>query len=350
MGAYTVLVFLTQRLLWPLTSLGQTFDLYQRAMASTVRVLDLLDTPVETTDGGTALPREQIRGDIGFEDVTFAYPERSVLLEGLSLHIPAGRTLAIVGSTGSGKSTLLRLLLRFFDVQGGRVTLDGHDIRSLNLRDLRGAVGLVSQHTFLFPGTVRDNIAYARPDADDAQVIAAAKMAEAHDFILALPQGYDTVIGEQGQKLSGGQRQRLSIARAVLRDAPILALDEATSAVDNETEAAIQRSMRTISAGRTTLIIAHRLSTIRHADEIVVMEAGRIVERGPARRPPPPRRALCALMGGSNGRNSPRRARGRLIGNSLPSDPSGPNFLLLRRPQIRGFPTDHSGSGRQVSD
>ena len=277
-GSYTVLVFLTQRLLWPLTRLGETFDLYQRAMASTARVLDLLDTPIEIQSGERVL--SDVRGEVCFESVGFAYPERAPLLTDFSLTIPAGQTVAIVGSTGSGKSTLLRLLLRFFDVDAGRVTLDGFDVRELTLPSLRQSVGLVSQHVFLFPGTVRENIAYGRVSASEAEVIAAAELAEADEFIRALPQGYDTVIGEQGQKLSGGQRQRLSIARAVLTNAPILALDEATSAVDNETEAAIQRSMRRISEGRTTIVIAHRLSTIRHADEIVVMEHGAVVERG----------------------------------------------------------------------
>ncbi|MEL6342255.1 MAG: ABC transporter ATP-binding protein [Myxococcota bacterium] len=279
-SAYTVLVFLTQRLLWPLTRLGQTFDLYQRAMASTTRVLDLLGTAVTIEDGETPMPPASVVGAIRFEDVSFAYPDRDPLLTSFNLEIPAGQTLAIVGSTGSGKSTLLRLLLRFFDVAEGKVSIDGQDVRDLKLSDLRGAVGLVSQHTYLFPGTVRDNIAYGRPDATLAAVMEAARLAEAHGFIAALPNGYDTLIGEQGQKLSGGQRQRLSIARVVLRGAPILALDEATSAVDNETEAAIQRSMRRIAEGRTTIVIAHRLSTIRHADEIVVMEHGKIVERG----------------------------------------------------------------------
>lgn len=278
-GTYTVLVFITQRLLWPLTRLGQTFDLYQRAMASTQRVLDVLNTPVLITDGTKTLQPDH-SGDVRFEAVQFAYPERQLLLRDFSLHIPAGQTVAIVGPTGSGKSTLLRLLLRFFDTQEGRVCLDGHDVRDLTLSSLRSAISLVSQHTFLFPGTVRDNIRYGRPDATQEDIEAAAQMAEAAAFIDELPQGYDTIIGEQGQKLSGGQRQRLSIARAVLRGATILALDEATSAVDNETEAAIQRSMRRISQGRTTIIIAHRLSTIRHADEIVVMEDGRITERG----------------------------------------------------------------------
>ncbi len=277
-GAYSMLIFMTQRLLWPLTRLGQTFDLYQRAMASTTRVLDLLDTRVEITDGDALL--SEIRGAIRFEEVHFAYAERQPLLRDFNLSVKAGETVAIVGATGAGKSSLIRLLLRFYEAQSGRITLDGQDIRELRLSSLRGAVGLVTQHTFLFPGTVAENLRYGAADADILQLRQAAGMAEALDFVDALPQGFDTVIGEEGQKLSGGQRQRLAIARAVLREAPILVLDEATSAVDNETEAAIQRSLERISKGRTTLFIAHRLSTIRHADRIVVLDQGRIVEQG----------------------------------------------------------------------
>ncbi len=279
-GAYSVLVFLTQRLLWPLTRLGSTFDLYQRAMASTVRVLDLLDTPVVTRDGTERLDPREVRGELAFREVTFAYPDRSPALTAFDLEVRAGETIALVGPTGAGKSTLLRLLLRFHDPQQGAVTLDGRDVRDLRLRDLRRCVGFVSQQVFLFPGTVRENIAYGRPDADQAAVEAAARAAEAHEFIAALPQGYDTLVGEEGQKLSGGQRQRLSIARAVLEDAPLLVLDEATSAVDNETEAAIQRSLARLARGRTTLVVAHRLSTIRHADRIVVLDQGQITEQG----------------------------------------------------------------------
>ncbi len=279
-GAYSVLVFLTQRLLWPLTRLGSMFDLYQRAMASTTRVLDLLDTEVTVVDGERRLPREGIAGDVRFEHVDFAYPGREPLFADFSLDVPAGHTVAFVGSTGSGKTTLVRLLLRFHEVGAGRVTIDGTDVRDLVIADVRGAVALVDQHTFLFPGTVADNIAYGRPEASRDDVERAARLAEAHAFIEDLPDGYESEIGEGGQKLSGGQRQRISIARAVLADAPILVLDEATSAVDNETEAAIQRSLAHITKGRTTLMIAHRLSTIRHADLIVVMEAGRIAERG----------------------------------------------------------------------
>ncbi len=285
-GVYSVLVFLTQRLLWPLTRLGETFDLYQRAMASTARVLDLVDTPIEIADGDTALAAGDVEGDVRFEGIGFTYPGREPLFDDLSVDVPAGTTIGFVGATGAGKTTLVRLLLRFHDVQKGRVTLDGIDVRELRLVDLRRAIALVSQNVFMFPGTVRENIAYGRPDAgeggeiDDADIREAARLAEAHEFIAALPDGYDTVIGEQGQKLSGGQLQRLSLARAVLKDAPILVLDEATSAVDNETEAAIQRSMARVSHGRTTLIIAHRLSTIRHADQIVVLDRGRVVELG----------------------------------------------------------------------
>ncbi|MCA8920770.1 MAG: ABC transporter ATP-binding protein [Planctomycetes bacterium] len=277
-GVYSVLVFLTQRLLWPLTRLGTTFDLYQRAMASTQRILDLLDTPIRIQEGAHTLERAE--GRVSFAALGFAYPERDPLFAGLELEVPAGTTLAIVGPTGSGKSSLVRLLLRYHDPQQGQVCLDGRDVRELTLASLRGQIALVPQSTFLFPGTVAENIAYGRPGATEAEVEAAARKAEAHDFIRALPQGYATQVGEHGQKLSGGQQQRLSLARAVLKDAPVLILDEATSAVDNETEAAIQRSLAQLSKGRTTIVIAHRLSTIRRADQIVVMEQGRITERG----------------------------------------------------------------------
>jgi len=185
-----------------------------------------------------------------------------------------------VGSTGAGKSTVVKLLLRLYDADGGRITLDGVDVAGVPLVDLRRAIGYVGQDVFLFQGTVRENLAYGRPDASDAELERAARLAEAHDFISQLPQGYDTVVGERGQKLSGGQRQRLSIARAILKDPPLLVLDEATSAVDNETEAAIQRSLELVGQGRTVVVIAHRLSTVRHADRIHVLEEGRVVESG----------------------------------------------------------------------
>jgi ATP-binding cassette, subfamily B, bacterial len=277
-GTYSILIYLTQRLLWPLTRLGETLDLYQRGMASTNRVMDLLDTPVAIDSGSLALP--QVRGEIELKDVTFAYPDRSTVVNKLSLKVPAGQTIAIVGATGSGKSTLVKLLLRLYEINSGTITLDGLNIQDLRLSDLRRSIGLVSQDIFLFHGSVRENIAYGTPDATLESVIAAAKIAEADDFIDRLPDQYDTIVGERGQKLSGGQRQRIAIARAVLKNPPILILDEATSAVDNETEAAIQRSLDKITVNRTTIAIAHRLSTIRNAHCIYVMDRGELVEAG----------------------------------------------------------------------
>lgn len=276
--AYTTMVFMTQRLLWPLTRLGQTFDLYQRGMASTSRILNLLDTQVKMRDGTMTL--EQVQGAVRFESVTFSYANGPTILHSLSLDIPAGETVAIVGATGAGKSTVTKLLLRFYDPTSGRITLDGTDVRDLRLESLRRAIGFVSQDVFLFHGTVRENLLYGSPGASEAELRRAAEIAEAHTFIMELPQGYDTIVGERGQKLSGGQRQRISIARAVLKDPPILILDEATSAVDNETEAAIQRSLEHLSRDRTTILIAHRLSTVRNADRIYVLEAGRVAEHG----------------------------------------------------------------------
>lgn len=279
-GAYSVLVFLTQRLLWPLTSLGTTVDLYFRAMASATRVLDLLDTKAVITSGEARLSRGDVRGELRFEAVQFAYPGREPSVRGIDVNAAAGETLAVVGPTGAGKSTLVRLLLRLYDPTHGRVSLDGHDLRTLDLGDLRRAIGLVSQSVYLFDGTVLDNVRYGAADADEAAVRAALEAAEAWDFVAALPDGLNTRVGERGQRLSGGQAQRLSLARAILKDPPILVLDEATSAVDNETEAAIQRSLDRVSRGRTVIVIAHRLSTIRHADQILVLDAGRVVETG----------------------------------------------------------------------
>ena len=264
-----------------MTRLGQTIDLYQRAMASTARVLDLLDTKPKIIDGSDSLPVKDVRGEVTFENISFEYDSHNMpVIQELSLRVPAGETVAVVGATGSGKTTLVKLLLRFYDVKSGRICLDSQDIRELHLTDLRQALGFVSQDVFLFHGTVRENIAYGTFDASLEQIVEAAKTAEAHDFITELPQGYDTVVGERGQKLSGGQRQRLSIARAVLKDPPVLILDEATSSVDNETEVAIQRSMEKIIVGRTTIVIAHRLSTVRNADRIFVMERGVLSEHG----------------------------------------------------------------------
>jgi ATP-binding cassette, subfamily B, bacterial len=311
-GAYSVMVFLTQRLLWPLTRLGETLDQYQRAMASTNRVMNLLDTPIEIPSGHLSFPvpdldpanldphdrvagtinsqtngqkngykhKYKVRGEIEFHHVNFAYRKGFPVVSDLSLHVPAGKTIAVVGATGSGKSTLVKLIMRLYEVTDGKITLDGIDIRDLQLQELRSCIGWVSQDVFLFHGSVLENIAYGSFDATVDQIVEAAKVAEAHEFIQQLPNGYDTIVGERGQKLSGGQRQRLAIARAVLRDPAVLILDEATSAVDNETEAAIQKSLEQITVNRTTIAIAHRLSTVRDANRIYVMDRGRIAEQG----------------------------------------------------------------------
>ena len=278
-GLYGVLVFLTQRLLWPLTGLAETVDLYERAMASTRRVLNLMDTPVQVSREGRLRPA-QLSGHIHVEGLSFAYGDGRPVLQDIDFELHPGQTLALVGSTGSGKSTLVKLLLRFYQPSNGRILLDGEPIETYDLHWLRQQIGLVSQDVFLFDGTVEENIAYGRPGAGIDEIHNAARLAEAHAFIGELAQGYATPIGEYGQKLSGGQRQRLSLARAVLKDPPILLLDEATSAVDNETEAAIQRALSQLCEGRSTIMIAHRLSTIVHADQILVMERGRIAERG----------------------------------------------------------------------
>lgn len=276
-GSYSALVYLTQRLLWPLTRLADMTDLYQRAMASVNRVMDLLDTPLPVR--GIGQPARPAKGAVAFEGVGFSYDGRAAVTA-ISFVVPAGQTIALVGGTGGGKSTLLKLLLRFIDPDSGRIRVDGEDIAALDPAALRRVIGYVAQDPFLTDGTVADNIAYGERTPDRGRVETAARAAEAHDFIARLPQGYDSPVGERGAQLSGGQRQRIALARALYRDPAILVLDEATSAVDNETEAAIQRSLARISHERTTLIVAHRLSTVRQADAIHVLDAGRIVESG----------------------------------------------------------------------
>ena len=279
-GAYGVLVFLTQRLLWPLTGLAEVIDLFERAMASTRRILDLLAEPVNVRDDAGKSLEQPVRGKVSFNQVSFRYAGSGAGIQDITLSVPAGNTLALVGATGSGKSTLIKLLLRFYDPSHGDIRIDGQPIREVSLKSLRDAIGLVSQDVYLFEGSIRDNLAYGKPDASEEEIIDAARTAEAWSFIEALPEGLDTPVGERGIRLSGGQRQRLSLARALLKNPPILVLDEATSAVDNETEAAIQRSLKRIGHNRTVIMIAHRLSTIVDADTIAVVENGRIVEEG----------------------------------------------------------------------
>ena len=280
-GAYSVLVFMTQRLLWPLTRLGETFDLYQRAMASSTRVLDVLTSEIEIKEGDYTPKRNKIEtSDISFNSVSFAYTGREETFSNLSLDLIAGKTTGVVGSTGAGKTTLTRLILRFAQPNSGSINWCGKSIDEWSLKHLRSSIALVEQHITLFPTSILENIRYGNPEASDDQVFEAARIAEIAEFVIGLPDQWQTMVGEGGYRLSGGQRQRLAIARAVLKDAPLLILDEATSAVDNETEASLQRSIDYVSRDRTTVIIAHRLSTIRNCDTILVMDAGSIVESG----------------------------------------------------------------------
>lgn len=275
-GSYSALVYLTQRLLWPMTRLADMTDLYQRAMASVDRVMDLLD--IAPIADGTVVVKTPVRGALTFDAVGFAYGATPVL-HSVSLNIPAGATIALVGGTGSGKSTLIKLALGFIEAQSGEIHFDGEDLRMLSKSSLRAAIGYVAQESFLTDGSVAENIAYGQlPDPE--RVRGAAMAAEAHGFISALPNGYDSPVGERGSLLSGGQRQRIALARALYKNPALLILDEATSSVDNETEAAIQRSLTRLNHSRSCLIVAHRLSTVRFADCIHVLDGGRIVESG----------------------------------------------------------------------
>jgi len=277
-ATYSVMLFITQRLLWPLTELGVIFDSYQKAMASFRRIINLKNTTPTIDNGNEKLT--SFNEKIEISNLNFEYVKNFPVLNDISIEINKGQTTAIVGSTGSGKSTLIKLILRLYDSTSGEIKFDGKNIRDLELDSLRNKIGLVSQDIFLFEGTVFENIAYGNLDAKDEEVWEAAKLSESDKFINLLPNKENTIVGERGQKLSGGQRQRISIARAILKNPEILILDEATSAVDNETEAAIQRSINTLKEGRTVIAIAHRLSTIRNAEIIYVLEEGKIVESG----------------------------------------------------------------------
>jgi ATP-binding cassette subfamily B protein len=277
-ATYSVLLFITQRLLWPLTELGDTFDLYQRAMASFNRIFSLKNESSEIGNGNIEF--KKLENKIELKDVSFSYVDNFNVLNNVDLTIETGHTTAIVGSTGSGKSTLIKLLLRLYEINNGSISYDSNSLKDIELSSLREKIGLVSQDVFLFEGTVIENIAYGDLNASESEVWNAAQKSEADEFINNLPQKEETIVGERGQKLSGGQRQRISIARAILKNPEILILDEATSSVDNETEAAIQRSLDILKKDRTVIVIAHRLSTVRNADIIYVLENGSVVESG----------------------------------------------------------------------
>ncbi|MFF6777293.1 ABC transporter ATP-binding protein [Streptomyces sp. NPDC012637] len=283
LGTLVAFVSLQQGLFRPTVSLLSTGVQIQTSLALFQRIFEYLDLPVEITEPAEPVRPARIAGEVSFEKVTFRYDpegEGRPTLDAIDLTVPAGGSLAVVGPTGSGKSTLSYLVPRLYDVTEGRVTLDGVDVRDLGFDTLAQAVGVVSQETYLFHASVADNLRFAKPDATDEEIEAAARAAQIHDHITSLPDGYDTLVGERGYRFSGGEKQRLAIARTILRDPPVLILDEATSALDTRTEHAVQQAIDALSAGRTTITIAHRLSTVRDADQIVVLDAGRIAERG----------------------------------------------------------------------
>lgn len=265
----------------PIQILVELIEMMQKGLAGFCRFLDVMETEPEIVDAPDAKPLTDVKGRVCYEDVSFHYSDdETPVLSHVSFEIPAGKSIALVGPSGSGKTTICSLLPRFYDVTGGRITIDGKDVRTLGLKSLRSQIGMVQQDVYLFSGTIRENIAYGKPGASMEEIIEAAKRANIHDFIEELPDGYDTFVGERGARLSGGQKQRISIARVFLKNPPILVLDEATSALDNESERWIQQSLEELSEGRTTITIAHRLSTIRNADEIIVITEDGIAERG----------------------------------------------------------------------
>ncbi|AXR80177.1 Transport ATP-binding protein CydC [Natrarchaeobaculum sulfurireducens] len=281
-GTFVAFILYTQQLVWPMAQFGQVINMYQRAEASSERIFGLMDEEGRIERDAEADALEVSAGRVEYDQVCFSYDidAGNLVIDDISFEVEGGETVALVGPTGAGKSTVLKLLLRLYDVDEGAIRIDGRDVRDVSLSSLRRSMGYVGQESFLFYGTVEENIAYGSFDASREEIVAAAKAAEAHDFVQNLPEGYDTMVGERGVKLSGGQRQRVAIARAVLKDPDILVLDEATSDVDTETEMLIQRSIDELTENRTTFAIAHRLSTIKDADQILVLEGGRIVERG----------------------------------------------------------------------
>ena len=265
----------------PIQILVELMEMMQKGLSGFRRYLDVMGTEIEIQDKPDAKPLTDIKGTVTYEDVSFHYPDDDApVLEHVTFEIQAGRSVALVGPSGSGKTTICNLLPRFYDVTGGRVLIDGKDVRDLTLSSLRGQIGIVQQDVYLFCGTIRENIAYGKPGASEEEIVEAARRANIHDFIVSLPEGYDTYVGERGTRLSGGQKQRISIARVFLKNPPILILDEATSALDNESERWIQKSLDALSHNRTTITIAHRLSTIQNADEILVVADNGIAERG----------------------------------------------------------------------
>jgi ATP-binding cassette subfamily B protein len=279
-GSYSVLVFLTQRFLWPFTTLGTLVDDFERSMASSQRIFDLLNTNVHIPESDDPIRPENLKSDIWFKSINFNYPGCPILFEDFSINIKNGTSIGIVGDTGSGKTTLAKLLLRLYDPSKGSIMVGDHDIKNISIESLRNKIGVVNQETFLFDGSIRKNIAYGNKDCTEADIIRASEQSQCTEFISSLSDGYDTIIGERGQKLSGGQKQRLAIARAIVRQPDILIFDEATSSVDNKTERLIQKSFTDIKQDRTMIIIAHRLSTIRNCDNIFVIKNSCVHEQG----------------------------------------------------------------------